>query len=146
MEKSIWHLYLILKFDRNVGFMFWTLACIQTQAVVFSLPQDIWPVMISTTLNDVNITIYHPFRYIARLITNFGSFDFSFLSLRLCDFPYYVFRLQGKTGKTKWKINKLLRNISLTSSPKITTNKVPKMGWKQHYLHNRSSRTVDNTP
>ena len=40
-----------------------TLACIQTQAVVFSLPQDIWPMMISTPLNDVNITIYHPFRY-----------------------------------------------------------------------------------
>ena len=45
-----------------------TLACIQTQAVVFSLPQDIWPMMISTPLNDVNITIYHPFWYIPRQV------------------------------------------------------------------------------
>ena len=41
-----------------------TLACIQTQAVVFSLPQDIWLMMISTPLNDVNIIIHHPFRCI----------------------------------------------------------------------------------
>ena len=34
------------------------------------------------------------------------------------DFLYDVFHLQGKTDKTKWKINKLLRNIFVTSSPK----------------------------
>ena len=54
----------------------------------------------------------------------FGSFHFSFFVLvdevtknenRLCDFLYDVFRLQGKTGKTKMKnnkqTNKLFRNI-----------------------------------
>ena len=53
-----------------------TLACIQTQAVVFSLPQDIWPMMISTPLNDVNITIYHPFRYIPRRGYRFAHIHF----------------------------------------------------------------------
>ena len=37
----------------------------------------------------------------ARLITYFGNFVFGFSSLRLCDFMYDVFRLQGKMGKTK---------------------------------------------
>ena len=64
----------------------------------------------------------------ARLITYFCNFVFSFLSLRLRDFPYYVFRLRGKTGKTKWKINKLLCSLLVTSMPKITKNKVTKMG------------------
>ena len=37
----------------------------------------------------------------ARLITYFHNFDFSFSSLRLRDFLYNVFHLQGKMGKTK---------------------------------------------
>jgi hypothetical protein len=37
----------------------------------------------------------------ARLITYFGNFVFGFLSLRLRDFLYDVFRLQGKMGETK---------------------------------------------
>ena len=53
-------------------------------------------------------------------------------SLRLHDFLYDVFCLQGKTDKTKWKINKLLRNIPVTSLPKKTKNKVTKMGWNAH--------------
>ena len=65
----------------------------------------------------------------ARLITYFGNFVFCFLSLRLRDFPYNVFHLQGKMGKTKWKINKLLCNILVTSSPKTTKNEVTKMWW-----------------
>ena len=65
-----------------------------------------------------------------RLITYFGNFVFGFLSLRLCDFLYNVFHLQGKMGKTKWNINKLLHNILVTSSPKTTKNKVTNMGWK----------------
>ena len=54
-----------------------------------------------------------------RLITYFGNFVFGCSSLRLCDFLCDVFRLQGKMGKTKWKINKLLRNILVTLSPKM---------------------------
>ena len=50
----------------------------------------------------------------------------------MCDFLYDVFRLQGKTGKMIWKINKLLHNIFVTSSLKTTKNQVTKMGWKQH--------------
>ena len=65
----------------------------------------------------------------ARLITYFGNFIFVFLSIRLCDFLYNVFRLQGRMGKTKWKIDKLLRNILVTSSPKTTKNEVTKVGW-----------------
>ena len=42
-------------------------------------------------------------KVIAQLITYFGKFVSGFLSLRLRDFLYYVFRLQGKTGKTKIK-------------------------------------------
>ena len=37
----------------------------------------------------------------ARLITYFGNLVFGFLSLRLRDFLYNVFRLQGKMGKTR---------------------------------------------
>ena len=59
----------------------------------------------------------------ARLITYFGNFIFGFSSLRLRDFLYDVFCLQGKMGKTKWKISKLLRNILVTLSPKT---KLPK--------------------
>ena len=40
-----------------------------------------------------------------------SNFIFGFSSLRLHDFLYDVFRVQGKMGKTKWKINKLLHNI-----------------------------------
>lgn len=36
------------------------------------------------------------------------------------DFLYDFFRLQGKTDKTKWKINKTLRIILVTLSPKTT--------------------------
>ena len=61
-----------------------------------------------------------------RLNTYFGNFIFGFSSLRLRDFLYYVFRLQGKMGKTKRKINKLLCNILVTSSPKTTKNELPK--------------------
>ena len=66
---------------------------------------------------------------IAQLITYFGNFVFGFLSLGLRDFLYDVFCLQGKMGKTKWKINKLLHNTLVTSSPKTTKNEVTKMGW-----------------
>ena len=69
----------------------------------------------------------------ARLITYFGNFVFGFLSHRLRDFPYDVFRLQDKTDKTKWKINKLLRNILVTSSPKTTKNEVTKMWCNAHF-------------
>ena len=55
-----------------------------------------------------------------------------FSSLRLCDFLYNVFRLQGKMGKTKWKRNILLRNALVTLSPKTTKNEVTKMGWNPH--------------
>ena len=34
-----------------------------------------------------------------------SKFVFGFSSLRLHDFLYNVFRLQGKMGKTKWKVN-----------------------------------------
>ena len=77
----------------------------------------------------------------ARLITYFGNFVFGFSSLRLRDFLYDVFRLQGKMGKTKWKINKLLRNILVTSSPKTTNNEVTKMGWNAHKRQNEAKDT-----
>ena len=64
----------------------------------------------------------------ARLITYFGNFVFGFFVTLVA-----WFSVQGKTGKTKWKINKLLRNIFITSLPKTTKNQVTKMGWKQHY-------------
>ena len=60
------------------------------------------------------------YRINARLITNFGNFVFVF------------FPLQGKMGKTKWKINKLLCNILATSSTKTTKYEVTKMGWNAH--------------
>ena len=41
------------------------------------------------------------FKSNARLITNFGNFVFGFSSNRLRCFLFYVFRLQGKTGKMK---------------------------------------------
>ena len=72
----------------------------------------------------------------ARLITYFDNFVYGFLSLWLRDFLYDVFRLQGKMGKTKWKINKLLRNILVTSLPKTTKNEVTKMGWNAHSNEN----------
>ena len=67
-----------------------------------------------------------------RLNTYFGNFIFGFSSLSLYDFLYNVFYLQGKMGKTKWKINKLLSNILVTSLPKTTKNEVTKMGWNAH--------------
>ena len=73
--------------------------------------------------------------YVTFLSGSIHILETSFLvtsSLYLHDFLYDVFRLQGKTGKTKWKINKLLRNIFVTSLPKTTKNQVTKMGWKQH--------------
>ena len=39
--------------------------------------------------------------FIAWLITCFGNFVYGFLSLRLRDFLYDVFLLQGKMDKTK---------------------------------------------
>ena len=41
-----------------------------------------------------------------------------FSSLSLRDFLYNIFRLQGKTFKTKWKINELLPNIFVTCCQK----------------------------
>ena len=64
------------------------------------------------------------------LITSF----IVFLSLRLRDFLYDVFRLQGKMGKTKWKINKLLCNIFVTLFPKATKNQDTKIRWKGHWM------------
>ena len=58
------------------------------------------------------------------LVTSFLVFS----SLWLRDFLYDVLRLQGKSGKTKRKINKPLRNIFVTSLPKTTKNQVTKMG------------------
>ena len=72
-------------------------------------------------------TFYHCIVINARLITYFVNFVFGFSSPRLHDFLYDAFCLQGKMGKTKWKINKLLRNILVNSSPKTT--KVTQMGW-----------------
>ena len=72
----------------------------------------------------------------AWLITYFGNFIFGFLSLRLHDYLYDVFRLQGKMGKTKRKINKLLHNILVTLTPKTIKNEVTKMGWNAHLWHN----------
>ena len=66
------------------------------------------------------------------IFTNFGNFIYGFSSLRLWNFLNNVFRLQGETGKTKWKINKLLRNILVISSPKTTKNEVTKMGYNAH--------------
>jgi len=60
----------------------------------------------------------------AWFITYFGNFFFGFSSLRLHD----IFRLQCKMGNTKRKINKLLRNTLVTSSPETTKNEVTKMG------------------
>ena len=37
----------------------------------------------------------------ARLITYFGNFYFGFLSVRLRDFLFNIFHLQGKMGKMK---------------------------------------------
>ena len=58
------------------------------------------------------------------LVTSFLVFHH-----RLHDFLYNVFHLQGKMGKTKWKINKLLRNILVTLLPKTTKQEVTIMGW-----------------
>jgi hypothetical protein len=63
----------------------------------------------------------------AGLITYFGNFVFGFSSLRLSDFLYNIFYLQGKMDKTKWKINKLLRNILVLLLPNTTKNEVTKM-------------------
>ena len=68
----------------------------------------------------------------ARLITYFRNFDFSFSSLRFPDFMYNDFCLQGKMGKLKWKINKLLVNILVTSSPKQPKMKLAK--WDESFL------------
>ena len=70
------------------------------------------------------------------LVTLFGNFVFGFLSVRLRDFLYNVFLLRGKIGKTKWKINKLLRNILVTSLPKPTKNEVTEMGWNAYQTQN----------
>ena len=75
---------------------------------------------ISPKISVQDIIIY------ARLITYFGNFVFGFSSLRLRDFLYDIFRLQGKMGKTKWKINKLLLNILVTSCQKQPKMKLPK--------------------
>ena len=73
--------------------------------------------------------------YVTSLPGSIHILETSFLvtfSLYLHDFLYDVFCLQGKTDKTKWKINKLLRNIFITSSIKTTKTQVTKMEWKQH--------------
>ena len=49
----------------------------------------------------LQILILEEFLTFAQLITYFGNFVFGFSSLRLGDFLYDVFRLQGKMGKTK---------------------------------------------
>ena len=56
------------------------------------------------------------------LVTTFLDF------CHLRDFLFNVFCLQGKMGKTKWKINKLLPNILVTSAQKTTKNEITKMG------------------
>ena len=62
--------------------------------------------------------------------SNIGNFVFGFSSLRLRDFLYDVFHLQGKMGKMKKKINKLSRNIlvKFILFEKHTKNKVTKIG------------------
>ena len=64
----------------------------------------------------------------------FWKLRFWFLSLRLCDFLFNVFRFQGKMGKTKWKINNLLHDILVSSWLKPTKNEVTKMEWNAHML------------
>ena len=59
--------------------------------------------------------------------SHIGNFFFGFSILRLHDFLYDVFHLQGKMAKMKWKIYKLLHNILVTSSPKTTKIEVTKM-------------------
>ena len=63
--------------------------------------------------------------------THFGNIVFGFSSLRLCDFLYNVFHLEGKMDRTKWKINKLLRNILVTSLPKTTKKQSYQNGMKR---------------
>ena len=75
----------------------------------------------------------------ALLIKYFGNFVFGFSSLRLHDFLSDVFHLQGKMGKMKCIINKLLRNILVTLFPKTTKNEVTKLGWTMN-------RSYDPTP
>ena len=70
----------------------------------------------------------------AWLITYFGNLFFGFSSLRFPDFLHNVFHLQGKMGKTKLKIKKLLCNILINSLPKTTKNEVTKMGWNAPYF------------
>ena len=63
----------------------------------------------------------------AQLITYFGNFVFGFFvtCVIFCTM-YNIIRLQGKTSKTKSKINKLLLNIFVNSLPKTTKKKLPK--------------------
>ena len=56
------------------------------------------------------------------VVRYFGNFIFGFPSLRLRDFLYDVFPLQGKMGKTKWKISNstntdLIRQAKIQSYP-----------------------------
>ena len=75
----------------------------------------------------------------AQLITYFGNCVFGFSLLRLRDFLYDVFHLQGKKAKTKWKINKLLRNtLVISSSPKTTKNEVT----RQFVINNTQWKTI----
>lgn len=67
-------------------------------------------------------------------IPYFGNFVFGFSSLRLRDFLYYVFHLQGKMVETKWRINKLSHNIMVTLSTKATKNEVTRMGWNAQFF------------
>ena len=58
----------------------------------------------------------------------------------LPDFLYNVFHLQGKMGKMKWKISKLLHNILVTSSFKTTKNEVTKMEWNAQLYKQETSK------
>ena len=70
----------------------------------------------------------------AWLITYFGNLIFGFSSLRLLDFLQGVFHLQGKMGKMKWKINKLLCNVLVTLSPKNNPKQSYQNGMKRSFI------------
>ena len=111
---------------RNLAWAIWWKNCLVLNFSVVSVP---WKL-----LNWLFVNTSLCLRSMPGSSNIFCNFVFGFSSLKLRDFLYYVFRLQGKMGKTKWKINKLLRNILVTSSPKTTKNDVTKMGWNAQYL------------
>ena len=71
----------------------------------------------------------------------FGKFIFGFFHFSCVIFCTMFSVCKASRARQKWKMNKLLRNIFVTLSPKTTKNQVTKMGWKQH-LSRQSARRL----